>query len=69
MLGCGGMAGLDARGRPQAVGVPVIDGVAAAVSVAESLVRLGLRTSNVGSCAPPDLSATTWPLAPGGTDV
>lgn len=71
VLGCGGMAGLDAV-VSRAVGVPVVDGIPAAVSVAESLVRLGLRTSTVGSCAPPDLSATTWPVAPdprGGTDV
>ena len=73
VLGCGGMAGLDAR-VAAAVGVPVVDGVAAAVAVAESLVRLGLRTSTRGSTAPPDLSATTWPIAPpatapGDTDV
>ncbi|MDX6242692.1 MAG: allantoin racemase, partial [Frankiales bacterium] len=61
VLGCGGMAGLEAI-VSAAVGVPVVDGVAAAVAVAESLVRLGLRTSTVGSCAPPDLSATTWPI-------
>jgi allantoin racemase len=63
VLGCGGMAGLGAQ-VAAAVGVPVVDGVAAAIAVAESLVRLGLRTSNVGSTAPPDLSATTWPIAP-----
>ena len=73
VLGCGGMAGLDAR-VSAAVGAPVVDGVAAAVVVAESLVRLGLRTSTIGSTAPPDLSATTWPTAPstpapGGPDV
>jgi allantoin racemase len=63
VLGCGGLAGLGDR-VSRAIGVPVVDGVAAAVSVAESLVRLGLRTSNVGSCAPPDLSFTVWPVAP-----
>ncbi|BEP16156.1 aspartate/glutamate racemase family protein [Acidothermaceae bacterium B102] len=68
VLGCGGMAGLDAV-VSAAVGVPVVDGVAAAVAVAESLVRLGLRTSSVGSTALPDLSATTWPTAPGDPDV
>lgn len=68
VLGCGGMAGLDLE-VSTALGVPVIDGVAAAVAVAESLVRLGLRTTNVGSGAPPDLSATTWPVAPGEPDV
>ena len=34
-LGCGGMAGLDAAVRA-ATGVPVVDGVAAAVKLAES---------------------------------
>ena len=63
VLGCGGMAGLDAI-VSAAVGVPVVDGVAAAVAVAESLVGLGLHTSTAGSTAPPDLSATTWPIAP-----
>ncbi len=68
VLGCGGMAGLDEL-VSAAVSVPVVDGAAAAVAVAESLVRLGLRTSSVGSCAPPDLSATTWPIPPGGPDA
>jgi allantoin racemase len=68
VLGCGGLAGLDEQ-VSIAVGVPVVDGVAAAVAVAESLVRLGLRTTNVGSGAPPDLSATVWPIAPGDLDV
>ncbi|MCF5038710.1 Asp/Glu/hydantoin racemase, partial [Pseudomonas lactis] len=39
-LGCGGMAGLDEQIR-QRTGVPVVDGVTAAVMVVESLVRLG----------------------------
>jgi allantoin racemase len=68
VLGCGGMAGLDSL-VSAAVGVPVVDGVAAAVAVAESLVRLGLRTSSLGSTALPDLSATSWPIAPGEHDV
>ena len=34
-------------------GVPVVDGVAAAVTIAESLVRLGLSTSKVRTYAPP----------------
>jgi allantoin racemase len=67
VLGCGGMTGLDAH-VSAAVGVPVVDGITAAVAVAESLVRLGLRTSKTGSCAPPDLSATVWPIAPGDLD-
>ncbi|MBA1299978.1 MULTISPECIES: aspartate/glutamate racemase family protein [Pseudomonas] len=51
-LGCGGMAGLDEQIR-QRTGVPVVDGVAAAVMVAESLVRLGLSTSKVRTYATP----------------
>jgi allantoin racemase len=51
-LGCGGMAGLTERVVERA-GVPVVDGVAAAVTIAESLVRLGLRTSKVRTYAPP----------------
>ena len=45
-LGCGGMAGLDEQIR-QRTGVPVVDGVTAAVTIAESLVRLGLSTSKI----------------------
>ena len=51
-LGCGGMAGLDEQIR-QRTGVPVVDGVTAAVMVAESLVRLGLSTSKVRTYAMP----------------
>lgn len=51
-LGCGGMAGLDEQIR-QRTGVPVVDGVTAAVMVAESLVRLGLSTSKVRTYATP----------------
>jgi len=51
-VGCGGMAGLDEQIR-QRTGVPVIDGVSAAVTVAESLVRLGLSTSKVRTYAQP----------------
>ena len=61
VLGCGGLAGLDGL-VSRTVGVPVVDPVAAGAVLAESLVRLRLRTSNVGSCAPPDLSQTLpWP--------
>ncbi len=51
-LGCGGMAGLDEQIRLR-TGVPVIDGVSAAVTIAESLVRLGLSTSKVRTYATP----------------
>ena len=44
VLGCAGMADLCAR-ISAAVGVPVVDGVAAATKMVEGLVALGLRTS------------------------
>jgi allantoin racemase len=52
VLGCAGMADLAAEIQ-QALGVPVIDGVAAAVGFVEVLVRLGLGTSKVGDLAYP----------------
>ncbi|WP_430296196.1 aspartate/glutamate racemase family protein [Sinomonas sp. B1-1] len=65
VLGCGGMSGLDARIRERC-GVPVVDGVAAAVAVAEGLVRLGLSTSKVRTYAPPrPKKVTGWPLSAG----
>ncbi|MYW63406.1 Asp/Glu/hydantoin racemase [Streptomyces sp. SID8379] len=51
-LGCGGMAGLTEQVVAR-TGVPVVDGVAAAVTIAESLVRMGLTTSKVRTYAPP----------------
>ncbi|MDP9884167.1 allantoin racemase [Sinomonas atrocyanea] len=63
VLGCGGMSGLDAQIRERC-GVPVVDGVAAAVAVAEGLVRLGLTTSKVRTYAAPRPKAVTgWPLS------
>jgi allantoin racemase len=44
VLGCAGMTGLDRRITAE-LGIPVIDGVAAGVRLAESLVSLGLNTS------------------------
>jgi allantoin racemase len=52
VLGCAGMAGFGARLADE-LGVPVVDGVTAAVVTAEALVRLGLRTSKRGEFAPP----------------
>jgi allantoin racemase len=52
VLGCAGMADL-CRDLSQALGVPVVDGVAAAVQLVESLAALGLRTSKRGELAPP----------------
>ncbi|WP_237154754.1 aspartate/glutamate racemase family protein [Oryzibacter oryziterrae] len=52
VLGCAGMA--DLAGELSAEhGLPVIDGVAAAVGLMESLVRLGLRTSKLGAWRTP----------------
>lgn len=52
VLGCAGMG--DLPGRLQAdLGVPVVDGVSAAVVQVEGLVRLGLSTSKRGEFAPP----------------
>lgn len=52
VLGCAGMASL-ARTLQQRLGVPVIDGVAAAVRIAEALAGLGLMTSKRGDYATP----------------
>ena len=61
-LGCGGMAGLDEAVRAR-TGVPVVDGVTAAVKLAESLVALGLSTSKVRTYAPPrPKNIVGWPL-------
>lgn len=60
-LGCGGMAGLTEQVTAR-TGVPVVDGVTAAVTIAESLVRLGLSTSKVRTYAPPrPKSFVNWP--------
>jgi len=60
VLGCAGMATL-ARELQSRLGVPVIDGVAAAVKLAEALAALGLRTSKLGDyAAPPPKRYTGW---------
>ena len=56
LLGCAGMADL-ARWLASEAGVPVIDGVAAAVKLAEAVVGLGLSTSRAGGFAPPRTKA------------
>ena len=64
-LGCGGMAELGEKVRSQ-TGAPVVDGVAAAVTIAESLVRLRLTTSKVRTYAPPRPKRLTgWPISRG----
>jgi allantoin racemase len=52
VLGCAGMADLAASLSTE-FGVPVIDGVAAAVALAEGLAAIGLRTSKRGGFARP----------------
>jgi allantoin racemase len=52
VLGCAGMADL-CHTLQQRLGVPVVDGVAAAVKLAEGLVSLGLGTSKRGDYALP----------------
>ncbi len=52
VLGCAGMADLAAA-LSRDYGVPVVDGVAAAVKQAEALVSLRLATSKRGTYAPP----------------
>ena len=62
VLGCGGMAGLEEAVRA-ATSAPVVDGVAAAVKLAESLVALGLSTSKLRTYAPPRAKRVDgWPL-------
>ncbi|EPC00654.1 Asp/Glu racemase [Litchfieldella anticariensis FP35 = DSM 16096] len=52
VLGCGGMAKLTGQIR-DAVGLPVVEGVTAAVKLAEALAGLGLQTSKHGDLAFP----------------
>ena len=62
-LGCAGMAGVTAAISSK-LGVPAIDGVAAAVAFAQALVGLGMSTSKVGAYAPgPDNPRSHWPIS------
>jgi allantoin racemase len=62
-LGCAGMAGVTAAISSK-VGVPAIDGVAAAVALAQAVVGLGLSTSKVGVYAQgPDNPRSHWPIS------
>jgi allantoin racemase len=62
-LGCAGMAGVTGA-ITHALGVPAVDGVAAAVGLAQTLVGLGLSTSKAGAFAPgPDNPRSHWPLS------
>jgi allantoin racemase len=55
VLGCAGMTDLAAS-LARTFKLPVLDGVACAVSLCESMVRLNLRTSRLGGYAPPPLA-------------
>jgi len=62
-LGCAGMAGVT-EAISAKLGVPAVDGVGAAVALAQALVGLGLTTSKVGALAegPPN-PRTYWPIS------
>jgi allantoin racemase len=67
VLGCAGMAPL-ARALSSEFGLPVVDGVAAAVRFAEALAALGLSTSKLGAYASPlpkRYAGALAPFAPG----
>ena len=60
-LGCGGMAGLTQR-VVERTGVPIVDGVSAAVKLAEGLVAQQLTTSKIRTFAPPrPKHFSNWP--------
>jgi allantoin racemase len=62
-LGCAGMAGATAAVTAK-LGVPAVDGVAAAVGLAQALVGLRLSTSKAGAyAAGPDNPRSHWPLS------
>ena len=63
VLGCAGMADLCAQ-VSGAIGLPVVDGVASATLMVESMARLGLRTSSSGEFAPPPAKHYSGLLAP-----
>lgn len=67
ILGCAGMTDLT-EALTRETGAPVLDGVAAAVKLAEAAVGLGLKTSKVGGYASPrvkDYTGAFAPYAPG----
>ncbi len=68
VLGCAGMADLAAE-LAEEHGLPVVDGVAAAVALVEAVVRLGHRTSKRGGYATPlakPYAGSFAAFAPGG---
>ena len=68
VLGCAGMADL-AHSLSEEHGVPVLDGVVCAVTLAESLFKVGLKTSKIGGYAAPRgkrFAGMFAPLSPAG---
>lgn len=63
VLGCAGMADL-CQDLSDELGVPVVDGVAAGVTMVQSLVTLGLSTSSRGEFARPLPKNYTGTLTP-----
>jgi allantoin racemase len=63
VLACGGMAQVEATVRAR-VGVPATNGVAFGALLAHALWRAGLRTSQVGSMAPPPALGSVAPAIP-----
>ncbi|NQX35696.1 aspartate/glutamate racemase family protein [Herbiconiux sp. VKM Ac-2851] len=59
-LGCAGMAGLEEHVGSR-LPVPVIDGVAAAAALVETLIRQCLQTSKIDSYARPLAKSRSWP--------
>ncbi len=62
VLGCAGMAAM-ARVISAKVGVPVVDGVAAATTLVEAMVRCGVGGATTGEYAPPPAKPYTGLLA------
>ncbi len=63
VLGCAGMADLAAKLSARH-GLPVIDGVAGAVTLIEALAAMGVTTSKLGGYAPPLAKAYAGIFAP-----
>lgn len=63
VLGCAGMADL-AESLARQFDIPVVDGVSAAVALAESMAGLGLRTSKRGGYASPSAKTYSGIFAP-----
>jgi allantoin racemase len=71
VLGCAGMADL-ANSLSQEHGLPVLDGVTCAVTLAESLFKVGLKTSKIGGYAAPRtkrFAGVYAALSPGGAQA